>query len=312
MTGAIVYRNAISMGTRLDVVLPEISEEIGDSIGLQIKYELKRIEDKISIYRESSNFSVLNRNAPLRPVKTDREIFLLIKELIGLSGRTLGYFDFGLGKLAEILKESGDIRSDQEALTGILSAMGVKNIVTDEATMTVSFKTDKIKLDSGGFGKGYGLDCVNKVLKSRNVDSAFISFGESSVLAYGNHPYGNAWKTGLQNIFVPDDSLFVFELSNEAMSVSGVTPQNIKKYGGGHIVDPHTGMPVNSFRQAAVAGSSGLVSEVVSTALLCATEESRYAIMQQFSDYRAVVIDYDDTNKPTITFSYNINNERSN
>jgi len=166
MTGTVVYRNAFSMGTRLDIVLPGISEEVGNDLFLQIRAELNRLESKISIYKESSIFSDLNRNAFLRPVKTDREILSLISRLIGLSEKTLGYFDFGLGILANTYKENTISSIDQQTVTGILDNLGVRNIFIDQDSMTVSFKTDKLKLDSGGFGKGYGLDSIISLLKS--------------------------------------------------------------------------------------------------------------------------------------------------
>lgn len=313
MAENIVYRNAFSMGTRLDMVIPGISEEVGDSVCLQIRSELLRVEDKISIYKESSNFSELNRDAPLKPVKTDKEVFLLIHELIHLSEKTLGYFDFGMGKITEHnLKGYNQSETDGKTWLGKLGSMGVKNIITDQQTMSVFFKSDSLKIDSGGFGKGYGLDCVKKVFESWKIDSAFISFGESSILAHGNHPYGNAWQTGLQNMFLQDESLFVFDLRNEALSVSGITPLNMKKYGGGHVMDPHTGIAMDAYRQAAVSGKSGLVSEVLSTALLCASQDHRPEIMDHFPEYKAIVVDYDQQNKPVITFSYNTKDGRTN
>ncbi len=312
MNNSIQYRNTFSMGTRLDVVLPGITDDIADAVCMQIKGELTRIEEKISIYNESSAFSLLNRNASVKPVKTDKEVFSLVNRLVNLSENTWGYFDFAMGMLPDLKNKSSDDTLQAEALQKLVHSMGVKNIVVDQEELSVYFKTDTLKIDSGGFGKGYGLDCVKKILDAWKIDSAFISFGESSILAYGNHPFGKAWQAGIQNIFEQSDSLFAFDLYNGALSVSGINPQNIKKYGGGHIVDPHTGVAVDAFRQTAVAGSSGLIAEVVSTALLCAPDDIRLPIMEQFPDYRAIVVDYDQSNKPSITFTFNTDDGRTN
>lgn len=300
------------MGTRLDVVLPGISVDLADAVCMQIHAELDRIEEKISIYKESSGFAVLNREAVLHPVKTDEEMFSLIEKLIHLSDLTCGYFDFTIGKLSAMKITTSDNRLDTESLGKTVAAAGRHNIAVDKEKHTVFFNTENLKIDSGGFGKGYGLDHVKAILEAWKIESAFISFGESSILAMGNHPYGDAWKTGIQDIFDQDVSLFAFDLVNEAMSVSGINPQNNKKHGGGHIIDPHTGVAVDCFRQSAVAGQYGLVAEVVSTALICAPEHYRFTIMEQFPDYRAVVIDYDTSNKPNITFTFNTDDGRTN
>ncbi len=304
---SVQYRNFYSMGTRIDIILPGIDDHIAESVCLQIKSELDRIEEKISHYKESSVVSYLNQKAHTEPIKTDPEIFLLINQLIGLSARTSGYFDFGLGFLSENMKHASETYHVVHDTMTTLSEIGARNIVLDHDENSVLFKSDKLKIDSGGFGKGYGLDTVKKILKALKIESAFISFGESSILALGDHPYGKSWKTGIQDIFSETSSLFVFTLANEALSVSGVNPKNKQKYGVGHIINPHTGIAIDCFRQSAVAGNNGLIAEVVSTAILCAPDESRHLIMEQFPEYRAIVIDYDQTNKPTITYTCNLN-----
>jgi FAD:protein FMN transferase len=299
------------MGTRLDIVLPGISEDISDAVCMQIYSELDRIEEKISIYKESSGFSVLNREANLHPVKIDSELFTLINRLIQLSDLTAGYFDFTFGKFSELKTSSSDSGLHVEYIKNMVAAAGIQNILLDLDKHTVFFKTDYLKIDSGGFGKGYGLDNVKKILKAWKIESAFISFGESSILAFGKHPYGTSWKTGIQHILEQNVSLYTFNLVNESLSVSGINPQNIKKHGKGHIFDPHTGKNVYCFRQSAVAGSSGLIAEVISTALICAPEHYRLTIMEQFPEYRAVIIDYDKSNKPSITFTFNADERRT-
>ena len=204
------------------------------------------------------------------------------------------------------MKNSSETHHGEHDTLTILSEIGARNIVLDHDEMSVIFTSDKLKIDSGGFGKGYGLDNVKKILEAWKIGSAFISFGESSILALGDHPYGKAWKAGIQDIFSEISSLFVFNLTNDALSVSGINPKNKQKYGVGHIINPHTGLAVDCFRQSAVAGKSGLIAEVVSTAILSAPDENRHQIMEQFPEYRAIVIDYDQTNRPIITFTCNI------
>lgn len=286
------YRNLFSMGTRLDMVFPDCTEATADAFTCEISDVLDTLENKISIYRENSVFSRLNRQASSHACKTDPDTMALIRQLIYLSEKTLGYFDFSIGKMAE---------GDYEPVT--------QRFFFDSVEQTIAFTSDRTTLDSGGFGKGLGLDIIGKRLKKHGLLSAFISFGESSILAYGNHPFGKGWKTGIRNLFDEGESVIVFDLHNEVLSVSGVSRENLKKYGSGHVINPHNGKPVDRFCQAAVAGRSGLISEAISTALLCAAAEDRHAIMEGFPDYRALCIEYDSKNQPITTFSYQIEHE---
>ncbi len=293
------------MGTRFDVVLPEVDEETADNLLHGIQAELSRIEDKISIYREDSVFSLLNKEAFSSGVFAEPEVFALIDELISLSEKTFGYFDFTLGKISkhknatEMAGESAGKDLPDSA------ASGVNQVVLDKDSRQIHFLSEGVSLDSGGFGKGYGLDQVSALLKSGKLRSAFVSFGESAILGFGKHPYGASWKTGICHLFNQSESVREFDLLNEVLSVSGNTPQNLRKYGRGHIINPKSKEPVEGFSQVAVAGKRGLVAEVISTAMACAPAEMREQIAANFPQYRIVIIDYDQLHIPHIEFTSN-------
>jgi FAD:protein FMN transferase len=298
----ITYRNMFSMGTRLDIVFPGVEDEMADRVFLLIKEELNQIEDKISIYRDRSEFSLINQIAPQRTCSVSAEIFNMIGRLVDLSLKTLGYFDFTLGMIGKEHKTNPDIQSLNEFLTLPVD----KRIQLDAQSQTVKFKGSYVKLDSGGFGKGLGLDMMKEVFERNKITTAFVNFGNSSVLGFGNHPYGDSWKTGIANIFLGNENVFAFDLKNTFMSVSGNTPQNLRKNKRGHIIHPRTGKPVEGLFQCAVSGENGLVTEVLSTALTCAPEHEWDSVMDNFPGYKAVFIEYDNHNKPNIIYTRNI------
>lgn len=298
------YRNLFSMGTRMDIVLPETDDYFADQLLAVIKEQLQELEDRISIYNDASVFSKLNREASSKPVIIDPDIFQMIEELAGLSEKTSCYFDFTIGKILEIKRNKDTFYpGDGEQLKHLLENTGIKFLKIDRENLSVEFKSPYISLDSGAFGKGAALDTIKTILNKKMVNTGFISFGESSIFAIGSHPFGDSWKTGITNMFNPEENVYLLELKDEFMSVSGITPQNLKKYGTGHILNPRTAEPVNSFRQSAVAGKRGIVTEVLSTALLCAPEDERDAIMDNFPGYKAVIIEYDASYKSKIVYS---------
>lgn len=304
MSGEVIYRNFFAMGTRLDMVLPNIPDDVAADFSMEARNELIKMENKISIYKDDSLFSALNKLAFSSPQIVEQSMFALIRDLKTISAKTFGYFDFTIGKLADWMRIYTNQGVTESAYDQLLSETGEHHVILDTASSTVSFATDKVYIDSGGFGKGLGLDLLVKVLNTWMIPSAFVSFGESSILAHGKHPFGNTWKTGVRHIFKENESVFTFDMRDEVLSVSGITPENIKKYGFGHVVNPKTGASVNTFKQAAVTGPAGLISEALSTALLCAPEEAREDIMNGFKGYRAVIVNYDEEKKPDIVFTY--------
>ncbi len=310
MHNTIPFRNFLSMGTRFDMVLPGLTQESADNIFSTLKAELNRLEDKLSNYKDDSALSILNRYAFEQPFKVDTELFTLLEELIDLSSKTEGYFDFSMGKYtsnAYISSDKGkDFQSDKPLTSRI---KGFEKILLNKEKSTIKFASGDISVDSSGFGKGKALDKVKEMLQIHQTPHAFISFGNSSILAHGKHPHGETWKTGIANLFLSTENVFVFDLKDECISVSGTTPQNLEKYGRSHIIDPFTGKEVEGFFQCAVAGSNGLTTEVLSTALSCAPLEKRDRIMQNFKGYDAVIIEYKNE-EPTITYNTIQKNER--
>ncbi len=305
MHSTIPFRNFLSMGTRFDLVLPGSTQESADIVFTGIKTELNRLENKLSNYISDSALSVLNSHAVDRPQKTDKEIMEMISELMDLSDKTLGYFDFTMGKRTHSRnnqnKEEVKVKDTEVAVTDSLKVN--EKIELDKEKNTVQFLSSDVSVDSDGFGKGKALDEVKTILNSYQVDHAFVSFGNSSILAHGKHPHSDTWKTGIAHLFLPAENVFVFDLKDECISVSGTTPENMEKYGRSHIIDPLTGREINGYFQCAVAGEKGLITEVLSTSLACAPPEKRDQIMQNFDGYRAVIIEYKNE-EPTITYKY--------
>jgi FAD:protein FMN transferase len=295
----VVYRNMFSMGTRFELVMPGIDDELGDNIFAQVKSVVEQLESKISIYREDSIFSRLNRHTTTTPYQVGADTIELISQLKTESAKTFGYFDFTIKSLEKQSKESID---DLRARS--ISGLGADKVMIDFQQNTIAFQNKNILIDSGGFGKGLALDMVNDILNKNGLHSAFLNFGGSSVLGLGQHPFGDCWKTGICNIFNEQEQIYGLELKDSFMSVSGNTPGNLAKHESGHIINPMSGEPVQGFFQSVVWGNSGLQTEIVSTALACAPKDTRDLIMKNFPGFKALYITYNHQQKPEITYTH--------
>ena len=63
--------------------------------------EVERLESKLSIYRQDSDLSYINRYAAEAPVRADAEVYRLLRSAASLSATTAGAFDSTSGALVK-------------------------------------------------------------------------------------------------------------------------------------------------------------------------------------------------------------------
>ena len=275
------YRNMWSMGTRLDILMPGVDDEVADRVYRSVREETDRLENILSIYRETSVFSRLNRKAGETPCIVDADVFHLFTRLLHFQTFTLGYFDITLGTGQK--KDRPSPGPDQN-----------RSIILDPEHLTVRFTGPEVRIDSGAFGKGLALNSIKKILLKEGIHHSFISFGESSVQTLGHHPYGDHWKVGIRDLFRTGTNVYVFGMTDGSVSTSGNTPNNKNKYPEGHIINPFTREKFRGYVLMCVSGPDALVTEVLSTALILAGEDEQAEILGNFQEYRAVRISYRD------------------
>ena len=165
----------------------------------------------------------------------------------------------------------------------------------------VRFLSPDVRIDLGGIGKGYGLEKIRQILKENRVASAFVSFGESSVLGHGRHPFGNYWEMSVENMFLTGKGLYTFHLKDSCISVSGNHPEYLKrKNKKGHIINPRTGELVTGNKAIAVKSVSAMEAEVVSTAIIAADKLAREDIIAKFAGCEIIEIIYHGENNTDI------------
>lgn len=288
------------MATRFYVLIPGVKDSAGDELFQKIKSEVKRIELRLSRFIKESEISKLNREAFYSEVKTDEECFEILSVCKYGWELTDAAFDITLRPLMDYWK--GDKNHSEENLATLMESVGMQHVDLNEEQQTVRFKNEKTELDLGGFGKGYALEKVKKMLESSHIENAFISFGESSVLAMGEHPAGGAWKIGINDYKNPGNSIHEFEVSGGSVSTSS----NFYLNDDGelqhhqHIINPKTGKPHDHFTTASVSAGSPILAEILSTACLLLPDEKIRELLKKYQDIEIMKVNYE-SNEPEIS-----------
>jgi len=282
-SGREVLRLAVSaMATRFELVLPvgtgTPSARDLRAAGEEALAEIVRVENWLSIYRPTSELSLVNQSAGNRPVRVSPPVFHLLQRVGEICQRTNGTFDPTVGPLIKLWREGywPSHPLDQQLLA-IREAVGWGNIELDSTTGTVRFHHPETRLDLGSVGKGWALDRAVELLGDAGVGSALLQGGTSSVRVMGLSPSGEGWPVeiapGDPTQSLPQQSFqpLVISLSDESLSVSatwGSRRVNSTGEEHGHLFDPRTGTVVLGHRRAVVVGPTATDTDALSTALL--------------------------------------------
>ncbi|MGH7803036.1 MAG: FAD:protein FMN transferase, partial [Candidatus Binatia bacterium] len=122
-------------------------------------------------------------------------------------------------------------------------------------------------IDLGGVGKGYAVDRMVDRLRELGVAAALVSFGESSLRAFGAPAKREAWEVWVRRgrgrigpVFLKDEALSTSRNLARARKVGAIRV--------GDIIDPRSGHPLSASCQATVRSRSATEAEAWSKALL--------------------------------------------
>lgn len=289
-----LYRNGFyAMATRFYVLIPGLEDGTGDELFQRMKHEVNRVEARLSRFLKESEISKINREAFQAEVKTDDECFEILNTCKYGWQMTDGAFDITLRPLMDYWKDENN--QSEEKFGTLMGSLGMQHVELNEEEQTVRFKNELIELDLGGFGKGYALEKVKQMIERSAVEHAFISFGESSVLAMGEHPAGGKWKVGINDYKNPGNSIHEFKVSNASVSTSSnfYLSDDGELQNHTHIINPKTGKPHDHFTAASVLADSPILAEILSTACLLLPDEKIRELIQKYQDIEIIKVNYE-------------------
>ena len=258
-------RSLDAMGTTYTVALYGTDRFAMDAAVEEAFEEVHRLDLVMSNYRPESEWSKLNREASRAAVRVSEETFDLLSRCIEYSRRSEGAFDITVGPLMKIwgfYKGSGRIPHRAEIRTA-LGRVGWPKIRLDRTALTVRFEAP-VEIDPGGIGKGYAVDRMVSILRSRGVTSGFITAGRSSMYAIGAPPQEpRGWKVEIPDPRNSRKPGFVRYLKNQSMATSGSTEKffNVGGKTYTHIMDPRSGYPAEGMLQVSVVAPNAIDSE---------------------------------------------------
>lgn len=209
--------------------------------------EVERLDRVLSIHKDDSEASALNRRAHREPFPCSPALWEAIELSRLYHQLSRGAYD------PTVLPQPNAIFDD-----GNLPGVGFGKLLLDPRRRTVKFPKYGMRLDFGGIGKGLALDKAAAALRAGGVRSALLNFG-GQVYALGTEPGRGGWLVKVPG--GPD-----LYLKDASASTSGNSERP------GHILSPFTGAPVLGRPPVTVVASGGAEADAWSTALFVEPE----------------------------------------
>jgi thiamine biosynthesis lipoprotein len=250
-----------SMGTIFTVAVYGRDRTFLAEVVEQVFEEVDRLDEQMSNYKPESELSAINREAAGHPVIVEPGLFHLLEICVQRSEQTGGAFDITVGPLMKswgFFRGRGRLPTSAE-INDVLKRVGYRHLKLDAGRRTIRFDESGVDIDLGGIAKGYAVDRAADILRSNGITSALVSSGTSSIYALGSPPGAQGWKITLRDPYDEHRPADVIHLQNYSLSTSGNYERFFEIDGKSycHIMNPHTGWPVQGVLSAAVLAATG-------------------------------------------------------
>jgi len=238
--------------------------------------EVHRLDRKYSHFREDSLITKLQISAQ-QPggVRVDPETSALLDYAATQFEISNGLFDITTGRLSRLWHKRDSVPSPSK-LREALRLTGWSKLQWSAPNLVMPAG---MQLELGGLVKEYAADRAALFLKRKRMNSAFVELG-GDIHVTGPRPDGRPWNMGIRN---PDhghdknaNAMASISITTGGLATSGDYERSSlidgKRYG--HIVNPQTGWPVDSFHSVSVFAPSCLLAGSMSTLVMLLSQEA--------------------------------------
>jgi thiamine biosynthesis lipoprotein len=289
-----------AMGTKIvmaSFTTPTLdADTIGRAMG-EAYDEIKRLENLMSTWVETSEVTAINRGGGGPPVTVGPDTFAVIERSVAIASQSEGVFDITF----EAMK--GVWRFDEGAQPNVPSDADVQRtrrlvdwrmIELDPKARTVRLKEKDRKINLGGIAKGYAVDAAARVLERRGVTSFFVQAG-GDLYVKGRRYDGRPFRVGVRDPRGKDEQDFfaLMEVEDHAFSTAGdyerAFVRDGKRYH--HIIDPRTGYPATACRSVTVWAKDAFTADALDDAVFILGPEKGLQLIEATEGVGAVIVD---------------------
>lgn len=276
----------------------------------EIEAELKKVDQSLSPFNNTSIISRINRNENVEVNGMFKEVFNLAESI---SKDTNGAFDITVAPMVNIwgFGFKHGVPPTQEKLDSIRALVGYQKVSLKDGH--IYKQHPQTMLDCSAIAKGYGSDVVAKFLKKKGILNYMVEIGGEIVVS-GVSDKQVPWHIGINK--PTDDSTNtdqelqdILDITDIAMATSGnyrnFYYKNGKKYA--HTIDPKTGYPVqHNILSATVLAKNCATADAYATSFMVLGMDGTKKILERHPELCAYLIYSDAKGNNKIWYSPSI------
>lgn len=277
-----------------------------ETLFAELNRQLRLLHDCINAYAPDSELSALNRNAAIAPVTCSPmlwDVLMSAREAWQVSD---GAFDVTIGPLMQLwgFHEKQQAAPSQNEIQATCQKVGLDKVHFDEQQRSVFFSVPGMRIDFGGIAKGYALDLATKILAQHDANIFLLDLGGNIACSATPPPGRDAFTIGIRNPLAENTLLGTMPLRGRFVATSG----NYERYRVidgkrvGHIMDPRSGQPSTYFDGVSVVTTSGLLSDVFSTAAFIGNQVLAKALCERFPGTGFIFVTQDPQDQPQVEY----------
>ena len=266
-----------SMGTACEITVWHSSKSDAESSLQNAKKLFDEIENTLSTYKPESEISKLNQTGHIQAHECSNILYQNLVMAEAAWKASNGAFDVTIGPLVKLwgIKNKRKELPSSEEIANAKDLVGFGKLKIDHEKRTVKLPEEGFKIDFGGLTKGWAVDQVRDFLYSRGITKGLINLGGNIYCLKEPPPQKKAYHVGIKNPFNPSVLTMTLPLLGQGVATSGNYEQFIiidgKRYT--HIIDPRTGMPVDTADGVTVISNSATWCDILSTAFFIEGEK---------------------------------------
>lgn len=289
---------AYVFGTLVEISIQGEPQAKARQAAAAVLREFDRLHRRLHAWQDSEltalNAAFAQGNAPV-PVAAD--LADMLRDAAAWSRRSDGLFNPAIGNLVRLWGFHAD-----EYIARLPPEAEVQRLVAASPSMDdlsfengrVASRNPAVRLDLGGYAKGYALDRAAAILRAAGIRNALVNIG-GNIIALGSRG-DRPWRVGIQHPRRAG-ALATLDLHDgEAIGTSG-DYQRFFEVGGRrycHLIDPRSGQPVQGVQAVTVIAhgpQAGVTSDVASKPLFIAGPAGWRAMAARLGVNEALLVD---------------------
>ena len=265
-----------------------------DNLKEEIEDELSKVDFSLSAFNKESVISKINNNESSEVDSLFAQVFSLAKKV---SSETGGAFDITVAPLVNAWGFGFKTSTGVDSLTidSLRQFVGIDKVWLEGNDLKKS--DSRVMLDCSAIAKGFGVDCVARLLERKGVKNYMVDIG-GEVVVKGQNPKMNTWRIGINKPV--DDSLAINQelqtilvITDMGMATSGnyrnFYYKDGKKYA--HTIDPRSGYPIqHNILSATVIAKDCATADAYATSFMVLGRDSAMAVCASHPELDAYFI----------------------